>query len=115
MRDCENYYHRPMFEEDACCCSHTHQPKSCHCDDDFNLFTREDCRQCHSDPCCEPSFSSFLCEFVNKKVIITVGCRRLRVVILEVSGSTVKCLVFGSGKIIFLNADRIDNVRPLCY
>lgn len=115
MCDCENYYHRPMFEEDTCCGPHKQSPWPCDCEDGLHLYTRNDCCPNHSNPCCEPSFSHYLCEFINKKVIITIGCRRIRVVILEVSCSTVKCLVLGSGKMIFLNVDHINNVRPLCY
>lgn len=138
MNSRENYCCHPQCEENfycpppihcpkpccPCSCEHTCDcececkckcPCDCGCEQGINLYVKGDCcNHCNCSTSCEPNFSSYLCQFLNKKVLITIGCKRLRVVILEVSCSTAKCLLLGAGKLIYLNVDRIDNVRPLC-
>lgn len=137
MKEYENYYCRPMppcHHPSPCSPPPCHHKPECECwceyqcehecnhhhhecnNDEINLYTREDCHN-HgpSHHHCECSFADSISPFINQKVMITVGCRRMKVVILDVSCATVKCLLLGQGKLIYLNVDRIDNVKPLCY
>lgn len=120
---CNERPHRPTWtcecncncwEQEPCHHHKPHCPCPKDCDDDINLYVRNDCRPQPQNPCCCPDFARYLCTFIGQKVLITMGGRRGKVVILEVTGCVVKCLVIGNGKIVYLNIDRIDSITPLC-
>ncbi len=54
-----------------------------------------------------------LCQFVNRKVLIRVGCQTLCVVIAEVCDCVLKAICPKSGKVLYFNLDRIVDVQDI--
>lgn len=54
-----------------------------------------------------------LCQFVNRKVLIRVGCETLCVVIAEVCDCVLKAICPKTGKVLYFNLDRIVDVQDI--
>lgn len=54
-----------------------------------------------------------LCNFVNRKVLIRVGCETLCVVIAEVCDCVLKAICPKTGKVLYFNLDRIVDVQDI--
>ena len=54
-----------------------------------------------------------LCAFVNRKVLIRVGCETLCVVIAEVCDCVLKAICPKTGKVLYFNLDRIVDVQDI--
>ncbi len=54
-----------------------------------------------------------LCQFVNRKVLIRVGCQTLCVVIAEVCDCVLKAICPKTGKVLYFNLDRIVDVQDI--
>ena len=54
-----------------------------------------------------------LCAFVNRKVLIRIGCETLCVVIAEVCDCVLKAICPKSGKVLYFNMDRIVDVQDI--
>lgn len=54
-----------------------------------------------------------LCQFVNRKVLIRVGCQTLCVVIAEVCDCVLKAICPKTGKVFYFNLDRIVDVQDI--
>lgn len=54
-----------------------------------------------------------LCAFVNRKVLIRVGCETLCVVIAEVCDCVLKAICPKTGKVLYFNIDRIVDVQDI--
>lgn len=117
---------------DSCCCDCGHD--ACCCYDPENYYARpcppKSCqprpcqpKPCHPRPCpprpcpprpCQPSLGDVLCEAVGKKVIICINGCRLRVVICDVCGLFVQALRIGTGRTLYINIAKIDDIVFLC-
>lgn len=54
-----------------------------------------------------------LCNFVNRKVLIRVGCETLCVVIAEVCDCVLKAICPKTGRVFYFNLDRIVDVQDI--
>lgn len=54
-----------------------------------------------------------LCQFVNRKVLIRVGCQTMCVVIAEVCDCVLKAICPKTGKVFYFNLDRIVDVQDI--
>lgn len=54
-----------------------------------------------------------LCAFVNRKVLIRIGCETLCVVIAEVCDCVLKAICPRTGKVLYFNLDRIVDVQDI--
>ncbi len=59
------------------------------------------------------TFKDGLCQFVNRKVLIRVGCETLCVVIAEVCDCVLKAICPKTGKVLYFNLDRIVDVQDI--
>lgn len=59
------------------------------------------------------TFKDGLCAFVNRKVLIRVGCETLCVIIAEVCDCVLKAICPKTGKVLYFNLDRIVDVQDI--
>lgn len=108
-----NYYCHPEVKPCGCGCA---QPRHS-CEKPVNYC---DCSQCHKDytVCCNSqcvcSLAEDLCQYVNQKVLITIGGCKIPVIICEVTECIVKAIGYTScGKVYYFNLNRIDSVEAI--
>ena len=54
-----------------------------------------------------------LCAFVNRQVLLRIGCETLCVVIAEVCDCVLKAICPKTGKVLYFNMDRIVDVQDI--
>lgn len=70
------------------------------------------CRPC--TPPCAASLSDLLNRYRETKVIFTIGTCRFAVIVCHSSSHFVEVIVCKTGKRVFFNLKKIQNVEPLC-
>lgn len=115
---------RPRHCNEPCHCNHSCCDQDGCCCDEENLFApcndrrgrTSNCQPCHQscDHSCGHSFEDMLCDFIGKKVMLSLGNKCGAVVILDVHRKCVRAMVVGSGKIILINSDNIGQIREIC-
>lgn len=54
-----------------------------------------------------------LCQFVNRKVLLRIGCETLCVVIAEVCDCVLKAICPKTGKVLYFNLDRVVDIQVI--
>lgn len=115
----ERFFTRPI--EDACVDSRDFVQDSCAGYDNRCSCGYYGCR-CNAKSvipgCCTggvagATFKDGLCQFVNRKVLIRVGCQTLCVVIAEVCDCVLKAICPKTGKVLYFNLDRVVDVQDI--